>query len=449
MFDFFLIQDLIKKDIIRNLLDFELKVVERTGELPVSKMHAHWNGLTFTITPGERFMKVQGSVHVFANNGENNNDRFTYNRFMNAVEKLSDYISPKDMINGIEIGLNITTPFNPSEFLSFLIAHKKKRFNRTSIPGQDSCEVTHSQYKIKIYNKGIQQGGKNLLRIEIKVFKMQWLHKSFPNGLCWQDLQLPDTWKILGQYLTKVFSEVVYYDPSIELSDLTSKDSTFLRQGNNPFYWERLDGEHQARLQKRYQSLVNCYGKKFNVIPDLILEELQRVLPTELAENYQSGQDSFEDASDQQNKKVAEIYHPEYNNLVPSLMAVSSQMAEIYPLLDGKVLNRSDPDRRCIITGLDISMQKPTSRFLNKKGLIYLYENDRKAYNQLLFQIPPKWHKESLDIQIYKIAHHIRDQYTNSKGYNKRAIKSLCSQPALFNNYDLISDEKKAIAYRL
>lgn len=448
MYDFLLIQDLIRKDIIRNLLDFEKKVVERTGELPESKMHAHWNGLTFTITPGERFMKAQGSIHMFANNGENNNDRFTYNRFMNVVKKLSDYISPEDRINGIEIGLNITTPFNPSEFLSFLIAHKKKRFNRTSIPGQDSCEVTHSQYKIKIYNKGIQQGGKNLLRIEIKVIKIQWLHKSFPNGLCWQDLQQPDTWKILGQYLTKIFSEVLYYDPSIELSALTSKDSTFLRQGNNPFYWERLDGEHQARLQKRYQSLVNCYGKKFNVIPDLILEELQRVLPTELAENYQPGQDSIEDASDLQSEKVAEIYQPEHSSRVPSLMELSNEMAEIYPLLDGKVLNPSDPERRCIITGLDISMQKPTSRFLNKKGMIHLYDNNREAYHQLLSELPSSWSKEPLEKQFEKIAHHIRDKFFNKRNSTKRAIERLCFQKALFNNYDLISDEKKAVAYR-
>lgn len=446
MFDFLLFQDLIKKDIIRNLLDFELKVVERTGELPKSKMHAHWNGLTFTITPGERFMKVQGSVHVFANNGENNNDRFTYNRFMDVVEKLSDYISPKDSINGIEIGLNINTPFNPSEFLSFLIAHKKKRFNRTSIPGQDSCEVSHSQYKIKIYNKGIQQGGNNLLRIEIKVIKMQWLHKSFPNGLCWQDLQQPDTWKILGQYLIKTFSEVIYYDPSIELSALTSGDSTFLRQGNNPFYWERLDGEHQARLQKRYQSLVNCYGKKFNVMPDLILEELQRVLPTELAENYQSGQDSFEGAIDLQNEKVAEIYHPECCSMIPSVIGLSNEMAEIYPLLDGKVL--TDPNRRCIITGFDISMQKPTSRFLNKKGMIHLYDTNRESYHKLLSELPTQWSKEPLDKQFEKIAHHIRDKFFNKRNSTRRAIERLCMQNALFNNHDLISDEKKAIAYR-
>lgn len=448
MIDLWKIKSLALKDQIRKKFDFGFGISEVTGEVLKEKRSVNLKGMVFTYDRRYDSIRLKGSPHIYDNGGGKNNDRFTYKRFLKVAEELSEYIAPQDQINVLEFGLNIITPFAPSDFLQCLIAYKKKRFNREVHQRKDYCWVGYSQYKVKIYNKGLQQGGENILRLEIHVNRMQWLSGPFPCGITWGDLQKPTTWEILGGYLLKIFDEIIYYDPTVEQADLPPKDRALIDEGNNPLFWEKLNGLHQERVRDKYQTLIRKHGTKFTILPRLIKEELGHVLPEKLAESYQKQATGACMPMDELKHEMEESYQKFSYDDCPLGSVENRKLDGSYPSLDSKKCTQPSRDRNCTVTGLDISMQKPTSRFLNKKGLIYLYEKDRKAYNQLLFQIPPKWHKESLDIQIYKIAHHIRDQYTNSKGYNKRAINSLCSQPALFNNWDLISDEKKAIANR-
>ena len=190
------------------------------------------------------------------------------------------------------------------------------------------------------------------------------------------------------------------------------------------------------------------YGTKFNVLSDLFKDELQRVLPQNMAEIYYKSDSGLDTKPVNQSQKMAEIYHlVEKENNTPN-PSRRKKLADTYPLLDSKEFIHPSQKRICIVTGLDISMQKPTSRFLNRNGLKNIYENDPELYNQLLSELPPRWKHKPLDLQFDKIAHHIRDRFFNKRNYTKRAIEKLCDQPALFNNSALISEEKKTIAYR-
>jgi len=448
MLDYIKIRDLGKKDSNRTRLDFQMRVIEGTGELPHENKTVKFKGMTFTLTPCGRYMSVFGSIHKFANDGGKNNDRFSFERFLQIAEELQEYISLEDRINVIEFGLNIKTPFKPNEYLKSLIAHKKLGFNQIRRQGERWAEATYNQYKVKIYDKGRQQGGGNILRFEVHVYKMQWLRKSFPYGLIWADLLRPETWVILSQYLIKAFSGIIHYDPSLEEALLSSKEKKIIEQGNNPFFWVGLNGEHQERVQNRFQSIVMKYGTKFNVLSDLFKDELQRVLPQNMAEIYYKSDSGLDTKPVNQSQKMAEIYHlVEKENNTPN-PSRRKKLADTYPLLDSKEFIHPSQKRICIVTGLDISMQKPTSRFLNRNGLKNIYENDPELYNQLLSELPPRWKHKPLDLQFDKIAHHIRDRFFNKRNYTKRAIEKLCDQPALFNNSALISEEKKTIAYR-
>lgn len=421
MIDFIKVEELANKDRIRELLDFGMVVIEKTGEVPDRKRHATFKGLVFTLIPGGRAMKVQGSLHKFSNGGEKNNDRFTFDEFLKVAEELKDYISPGDRINVIEIGLNVRTPYPPGQFLNNLVSHKKRRFNRVTKQDQDRGEVEHFQYKIKIYNKGLQQGGGNILRVEVRVNKMQWFRSSFPDGLTWADLQKPESWVTFGQLLIRTFSEVVYYDPTIKKATLSPEDLRIIEEGNNPIYWENLNGSHQDRPRKRFQSLVKRHGQKFGTLADLLKDELRQVLPS----------------------KVADIYQNEGTETDAIETGQLDTMAESYPLLDCK--NTPPPGRRyCPVTGFDITDQRSSSRFLSTTGIRDLMMRHPEEFDRLRAErLAPGWYGFPVEVQIKEIAHSVRNEYFNPRNNTRRAYERIMTHPALFDSMPYIRMEAR------
>ena len=81
-----------------------------------------------------------------------------------------------------------------------------------------------------------------------------------------------------------------------------------------------------------------------------------------------------------------------------------------------------DPSKRiCIISGLNISMQKKGSFLLSITGLKYYFNTDKKIYNEIKRQyLTDKWLNSSFDIQIKEIAHNIRTIRNNQKNKQSR-----------------------------
>ncbi len=367
-------------------------------------------------------MKMQGSVHKFSNGGEKNNNRFTFDRFTQIAEELKDYITPEDRINVIEIGLNVQTPFPPRHFLNNLISHKKTGFNFYTSPNQQRAEAPHTQYRVKIYDKGLQQGGENLLRVEVRVCRMQWLKGSFPNGLTWGDLQKPETWEILGQYLIRAFAEVIYFDPTVKTANLTPSEIKVIEEGNNPIFWKNLKGSHPERHRKRFQSLIRKHGSKYGVIEELIRDELARVLPQKVADFYQN-------ATVTNDQQVISTFH---------------KVAETYPLLDCKNPPPSEIIKICPVTGIDISRQKSSSKFLSISGLNELRKNDPDRFEKLREErLSFRWQNETEEVQIREIAHSIRNEYFNRIHNTRRAIEKIMNRPSLFDCMPYIRAEAR------
>ena len=412
---------------IENLLDFKIQVNKRTGEeLTEEKRSANLKNLTFTITPGDRFVKVQGSLHYFANGGEQkNNDRFTFDRFVEVTKELKDYISPDDIINFLEFGVNIHTPFDPSDFIDNLIAHRNRQFNKSKDLGAKKhySECGYRHYIIKIYNKSLQQGpsGAFILRVEAKYLRMQ---KLFPNGLKWSDLGKVETWHKLGEVLKEKFSDVIYYDPSIDLNKAPEKERQFIKAGYNPFYWEKLKGSHTARTREQYKKLIGKYGSKFNNLPELLDQEIE---------------------------KVAKSYHYFDSENDPLKSDSCKKVANCYPLLP---CNFSPPQQttstnrvNCCVTGIDISIQRPGSKFLCISGIRWLFMTDPATFEKLKSErLSAKWHNSTLDIQFREICHSVRNEYFNPRHNTTRAIMRLSQYPNLFDNYPLIREDKRQIA---
>jgi hypothetical protein len=364
---------------------------------------------------------MQGSIHKYSNHGELNNDRFTFDRFLEVAEELKAFISPDDIINVLEFGVNIRTPFDPTDFIKNLIAHRKQPFNKTIKDGMVYSYCEYNQNLLKIYNKGLQQGpyGSFILRIESKYLKMQ---KLFKNGLKWKDLMNPDTWQYLGTVLQKKFSEVIYFDPSINLKLVPESDRQLIEKGHNPFYWRDINSSHASRIRNRYQDLISKYGTKFNILPQLLKQEIDEVL----AKSYQ--------------------FSPLEN--YASTKFEKDQMVKSYPLLYRHFSPLVINEGFCPITGISISMQKKGSKFLCISGLKFLFENNFARFEKLkIVRLSKKWQNESLKIQSREIAHSIRNEYFNTKNNPRNntlnTIKRITRDSLLFDTWQFISEDKR------
>ena len=403
---------------IQDLLDFELKVNHRTGEeLYNRKRSSYLKNLVFTVTPGDRFVKVAGSLHKFANDGDFNNDRFTFDRFILVTDVLSNYISDDDLINVIEFAVNLKVDFNPTDFIKNLICHLKKPFNKSIRSGISYSQVEYKHYLIKIYDKGLQQpSGSNILRIELKYLRMQ---KLSADGLKWRELRKIETWMNFGDILKKKFAEVIYYDPSINLEELPSKDLQFIKDGRNPFYWSDLTGPHVSRTRKQYQTLIKRYGKQFNHLAELI---------------------------DQEIKELVKSYHYVDNQIDMKKSVRNRRMVKSYPLLYGTISPTKEIQTNCEVTGIDISMQKPGSRFLSIAGIKFLYQHNKELFEKLKEErLSAKWINEDISVQFREICHSIRNEFFNPGNNTKKSLRKVTKDPVLFDINPFIAEEKKLL----
>ncbi len=441
---------------IKRLLDFPMSIEEGTGQVLNGKQSAKLRNLVFTITPGEYpKVKAQGSVHKYYNQGLHNYNRFTLSRFRETVAELSAFISPQDRVNVLEFGINLLTPFNPSDFIGHLIAHKGVAVNKTKLPGEHYSEVRRSQYKIKIYHKGLQFSQGNILRIELRYDKMENL---FPGGLAWGDLCEQKIWENLGERLISAFKELIYYDPSIDLSVVTSdRDKSLLIEGNNPIFWEKQQGPHISRIRTHFQKTVRKYGNTFTLLPDLIRDELVQLIDIDHLDEMVSsdriaipveGQGMVSSDQFLVNKKTTSISGT-YKKVVSSDTLLYGQKSPTSKSHTSVGLNIMIPELRkyCPVTGLDITNQKTESRFLSIAGLKKLQIADPKMFSSIRHErMSSKWTNFPVDVQIREIAHSIRNEYFNPKNNARKAVDNVLNHPALFDQRPFINPRKLVLA---
>ena len=444
MNDYSKINNLINGSEIQKLLDFPVQYSQHTGEeLTEKKRSVNLSNLIFTRRP-DGSVSFSGSTHQYANGGKLNNDRFNIDRFRDVADELSRFISPDDNINVHEFGVNPLTPFDPTDLIKNLISHRKTQFNKIINSGQASAEIRYTHFTIKIYNKGLHQPtGRYILRIELHYLKMKTL---FPDGLKWSQLADLKTWGYLGDRLKDIFSDVIYYDPSINLNQIPEKERRIIERGNNPIYWRDIKSNHADRERKQFQGLIKKYGSKFNNLSELISQEV-----AELAKSYHN---SGEAISEPDLSELAKSYHySEPEDFTPKVTSFDP-LAKSYPLLSSN--NSPTPilttgQRFCKVTGINISMQKDGSKFLSISGLRFLHENDPSTFDKLMSKrLSQRWENESLKVQFRELAHSIRNEYFNPKNNPRnntlKGIENLFSYPSLFDIRPFIRPEKMELA---
>ena len=259
-------------------VSFPIHVNEKDGEILDYTRFAEYKDLTFSIKNNN--VKLNGSLHKYHNNGIHNYNDFHFSELIDVINDISTKFSipiERTYLNNIEFGVNIEIPFTTDELFKSIICYKETPFQKFNIIGAKGIECERPKFIIKLYDKGFQNDlTSNLLRFEIKVIKMQFLKQKNVKIQTLHDLLNINELNKLKTILADVWNDILFYDYSINETDLNARERLILSNGRNPKYWENMhpdsknfiggatDDEYKKQRKKYYRDMDN-YKKCLSV----------------------------------------------------------------------------------------------------------------------------------------------------------------------------------------
>jgi len=259
------------KSINDKLVELDHKTIKHIAEYQTYKLVI--NEVIRTNRQPKYYLKINGSLHKNKFSGANY-ERFYHTDVINEIYNLCTILgidSKRAKIDGLEFGVNIKTDFTPHSYLSeHLIRYKHLQFNQYAPDRRNrrlGYECVLSQYRVKIYDKGLQFDlSYNLMRFELKFKTMQKV-----NGCGIYNLHdLTDKNKIdrLKVLLLDAWNDVLLYEP-METANVTLTDlqKELIQCGNNPKYWSKLKNDNKTKYNYHravFKELIRNYGKGYH-----------------------------------------------------------------------------------------------------------------------------------------------------------------------------------------
>lgn len=275
-------------------LSFRSWIDTATGEMPRNNKHATTNGLHLSIIEGEKetFCNVRGSLPKYYTNGETNAYDYDFRDFLNTCDQLNQNLNicPKTAIlRGFEFGVNIDLPLDFSNIYECIKSYKQHAYSQYTENGKTLGIVFQfQQYKIKIYDKGMQKTGKKsrLMRFEIEVNKMAWVKRLEAKTLA--DLQNTGIWLELSKILLTVWSDIIFVDKYLKYRPMTNHEQKKYLRYFDTHYWTGLNKKQYFTAKNHLSKLRAKYGTENDLktkITALIFEKLQKLATDTLSEN--------------------------------------------------------------------------------------------------------------------------------------------------------------------
>lgn len=461
MFDYIKIQNLDVQDTeaLRRKLDVSLSVCPDSGEILKERKKTVINGLNFEFY--DRYASLKGSIHKYHNEGQHNYNDFYISDVLNVIKNLQNEfdINPRtNRINNLEFGVNISVPFNVDKFLFNLLIHNGKYFTVRREKNMTFYEFIHSNHIVKFYNKGKQyrhthhvQG--EIMRFEIKVMRMEYLHSKGVKIEFLSDLLNTSLYFKLGQILTNTYKEILIYDSSVKVEALTTKQREFYRLAENHKYWIELieaytddrnnpkeyrnKRTYYQRKIKDFRNIQRLHTKdnKIQTVGNLITQKWNEL--TTVTQEIQELIDDF-----LQSEKCSNL--TDYSNT-----DVSQECSNITPCIYSQfATNTTIP--KCSITGIPLTRNK--GKYLSTSDLMYYFKNDVELFENLKHKYYKTKNSKDDDLQsvCYFIAHNIRNSETNKRNNLRKRIVRIISVPTLFELQDIVklkSEQKESIEF--
>jgi len=412
----------IKNAYSNNLLEFiknEELVNKKTGEIYYCHKRKYLN-LTFVFLLDNNLnhtkLTVRGSIHKLFNVGVHNANNFNFNDFKTTLNKFSKDFSidlSKCILLPPEYGLNQFlnefSNYDAKEIVFNTICEQRKTFqeNPQGVKTSLISGSLKSEVRIKVYVKSVDQTEycENTLRIELQEKKMRGLNKL---GIIYVSdlLVLKNQIHLLERYVDYV-KKLVIFDYTMKVSTRNKQYLQFIKL-NNLTYWRKLIKD--CKEGKEYYTKYNDEVKLLNELSNKHGTNLLSNLVQQSEKQYFKNLDlcSFLTYKRIKKPKNARVRKTKNASLYKTCMPCN--------LTDGLIINKysklfNNEKKVCSITGLDISMQREDSFLLSHTGLKYLYNYNRKLFEEVKQRhLYKKYKNADHQIQIKEIAHCIRDK---------------------------------------
>ncbi|WP_282031712.1 hypothetical protein [Winogradskyella eximia] len=385
------------------LLDFCNKVNVKTGELG-TYINAYYKGLEFKIyeptkaNPNRR-LTIEGSLHKYWNHGAHNFNDFGIMQIHEVIKDLKESfdIDPKNcVLMQLEIGVNIIPPIKTKTILKHCLLNKTSALKWAYTKDEGNyIQIKNQRHYSKFYDKKTHYANKGfkidneIMRIEKKWSKMTELNQK---GIYTLDDLINYDLRNFKTDLLKMWNNVLYCDFE------TVKGSKNEFKYSNANWWQSLNYENFKYHRNQLNKLIT---KNPNNIKNLVSELIAKKCD------------------------LLNINTTVINRICKGLKTVVSSSEERH-------LNR----RFCLVTGLNISMQRNDSKLLSHTGLRYYLKTDKKIFIEALKKhLPVKWIDSDIETQIQELAHNIRTIHTNQQRKQERLYKP--NQIQLFKLHNL------------
>lgn len=273
-----------------------LKWIENTSQETGEILHyqCKYRGMFFRFYPSKKRVEIKGSLPKFKHS--HNFQDLTYNDLNTAINELCKLLGtkPQDMyLHCFEFGVNVEVSQPPPNIFEGLMYFRQKEFSvMGGTENFEGKECTFNQFKIKCYDKGKQYKlPQNLLRFEIRVKKMEYIHKKNVPIHTLADLLNLENWVRLQNILLEVYERIIKRD-NIDLHKVKKpKDREFIRDFRDPIISKNVSCNTFANWLKKYQKLQKCYTKEnciYENVNSLIFNKVSNLMQITINGNLQN-----------------------------------------------------------------------------------------------------------------------------------------------------------------
>jgi len=320
------------------------------------------------------------------------------------------------MLNGFEFGVNIKLPFNPNIVLESLILHK----SCSGLTDKTGKRFEYQNYTVKIYNKSYQckiepYKFENILRIEIKVTKMEYLKKHVHCKVL-SDLLEVFIWEQFQTLLVEAVNDFLIIDLSKAEQDMLSdKEQNSYLQYINPLFWTKLyNGTRENR---------SGYGRERAKCNAFIKNHSKSTIQTEILNLVVAKCCELRDVS-----KVDRIIKT-WNKLTVLPNDYKDSTCDRLTVLPKTRLNEECDELPIKMNAYFVAVED--SGMVEVKRCKVCGEIIHHPTNGQLFC--------SAKVVGYKRTHKCRDKASNAK----KSIRRILSTPSLFELSEFIADDKR------
>ena len=338
--------------------------------------------------------------HYYFNNNLHNANDFKAIDCINVLTEVKETfnlpVNELKILN-IEFGLNAISPIQCKDLINYIFFHEKNQFYNlrdlqfAKISYKPKNNGTANTYKqIKFYAKGLQfpqHTDSNAFRYEVKSKRSTYIKNS--GVKTYADLLKFETYNTFAENLIKEFEKILIIDADNTMQNLNDKEKEKLKKYLNPITWNKyLQGSRNSftKHKKKYFELLDKTENNIHTNLKIIIQNKLNEL------------------------KKGAILTPQQKTKKGAVLSIN--------IMENCTHNQN---KRCLVTGLDISMQKKDSFLLCINQIRNLYYTDKNKFDEVKNKhLSKKWIDADIEKQIFEIYHNIRNKASNNRIAEKR-----------------------------